>query len=270
MVWHLSSLKMNAFGDMSAEEFKNQYLGYAKPQNLKSIGPSKEDNQNWKNGLQTIHCLFLQIDNEVSNMDINTLPKSVDWRKNGCVTPVKDQGIGSCWAFSTTGAIESAVCIATGKLYSLSEQQLVDCSNNGGNQGCNGGEMQAAFTYAIQEHGLCTESDYPYMAQDQSCLEKSCKDVAPISSFKGVQSGSSSALTATIATRGPASVAVDGGGQAFRFYNDGILDIPCGDALDHAVLAVGYGTDESSGEDYWIVKNSWGTGWGENGYIRIA
>ncbi|KAF8821402.1 cathepsin CPL [Cardiosporidium cionae] len=246
---HHSTLKMNAFGDMSAQEFKNQYLGYAKPKNLQTIA----------------------IDNEMNKVDIETLPKSVDWRKNGCVTPVKDQGMcGSCWAFSTTGAIESAVCIATGKLYSLSEQQLVDCSNNDGNQGCSGGEMQAAFTYVIQDHGLCTESDYPYLAHDQSCQQSSCHDVAPISGFKGVQAQNPSALIATIALRGPAAVAVDGGGSAFRFYSGGILDIPCEDALDHAVLAVGYGTDKASGEDYWIVKNSWGAGWGENGYIRLA
>jgi C1A family cysteine protease len=190
---------------------------------------------------------------------------SVDWRTSGAVTPVKNQGqCGSCWAFSTTGSVEGAVKIKTGTLTSLSEQQLVDCAGSAGNQGCNGGLMDYAFEWIIKQKGICTEAAYPYTGQDGRC-KAGCKVGSPISSYKDVTSGSESALQAAVKI-GPVSVAIEADQSAFQFYSGGIFSAACGTQLDHGVLAVGYGTQ---GQNYWIVKNSWGTSWGESGYIRM-
>jgi C1A family cysteine protease len=196
----------------------------------------------------------------------DALPASVDWVAKGAVTGVKDQGqCGSCWSFSTTGAIEGAYFIKYGKLYSLSEQELVDCDTV--DSGCNGGLMDNAFTY-VQKYGITTESSYPYTAVQGTC--KSTTPVIPPGVVKGfvdvLPSGDENALAAAVAQQ-PVSVAIQANQLAFQFYSSGILTGTCGKRLDHGVLAVGYGTDGTT--PYWRVKNSWGTGWGEGGYIRI-
>ena len=193
-------------------------------------------------------------------------PASVDWRAKGGVSVVKDQGqCGSCWAFSTTGALEGAHFVASGKLVSLSEQQLVDCSKTNG--GCNGGDMYAAMVYA-KSNAVETESDYPYTGRDGTCKYNSAKGVVKAISASRVKSGSVAALKNAIAVS-PVSVSIEADTRVFQAYTGGVLNSSkCGTNLDHGVLAVGYGTE--NGQDYYIVKNSWGPSWGEKGYIRIA
>jgi C1A family cysteine protease len=189
---------------------------------------------------------------------------SVDWRQHGAVTPVKNQGqCGSCWSFSTTGSVEGANAIANGKLVSLSEQQLVDCSRSFGNQGCNGGLMDNAFKYIMSNGGLDTEQDYPYTAQDGTCnKQKEAKHVVGISGYQDVPQDNEDQLAAAVA-KGPVSVAIEADQQGFQMYHSGVFDGNCGHNLDHGVLVVGY-TD-----DYWIVKNSWGASWGDKGFIMM-
>jgi len=242
---HAYTLGMNQFGDLTNAEFQSMYLR-----------PFKRA----ANRTTPVH--------ELTNV---AAPDSVDWRSKGYVTPIKDQGqCGSCWSFSSTGSIEGAHFKATGKLVSFSEQNLVDCSTKQGNQGCNGGLMDYAFEYVISNKGLDTESSYPYTARDGTCKYNPANSGGTISSYKDVQAGSESALQDAVANIGPISVAIDASHNSFQFYKTGVYNEPlCSSKnLDHGVLAVGYGTE--SGKDYWIVKNSWGTSWGSQGYILMS
>jgi len=195
---------------------------------------------------------------------------TVDWRTKGAVTPIKNQGqCGSCWAFSTTGSTEGAHFIALSKLVSLSEQNLVDCSGAYGNQGCNGGLMTQAFDYIIHNKGIDTEASYPYTAQDGTCHFTTANIGSTLVSYVNVQSGSEADLVTKI-NSGPTSVAIDASHSSFQLYKSGIYyEAACSSsALDHGVLAVGYGATGS--KDYYIVKNSWGTDWGMAGYIDMS
>ena len=193
------------------------------------------------------------------------VPSSYDWRDHKAVTPVKDQGqCGSCWSFSATGAMEGAWAITNGKLVSLSEQQLVDCSKPYGNHGCHGGLMDDAFQYA-KDNGMCLENDYPYTAKEGDC--KKCGPVVSVTGCVDVTKNNQVDLKEAV-SRGPVSIAIEADTKAFQLYTSGVLTgDACGTNLDHGVLIVGYG--EESGIEYWLVKNSWGPSWGDHGYIKI-
>jgi hypothetical protein len=245
MTW---SVELNKFADLTSAEFKDIYNGY-KPQ-LRSAGRDRKP-------LYTL-----------KDLHVGAYPTgSKDWVSQGAVTGVKDQGqCGSCWSFSATGSIEGAVFIKHGHLTSLSEQQLMDCSTAQGNKGCNGGLMDWAFNY-VKLNGLCTEAAYPYTAKDGTCKSSSCTKStdSEITGYVDV-SHSENALGAAVDLT-PVSIAIEADQSGFQMYKSGVFCGTCGTNLDHGVLAVGYGTD---GLDYWKVKNSWGTSWGEGGYIRLC
>jgi len=240
---HSYTLGMNEMGDMTHAEFKAAKLGYAKIDRAVLRGANA--------------C------------PVGNVPASVDWTTKNAVTPIKNQGqCGSCWSFSTTGSVEGAVAIATSHLVSLSEQQLVDCSTAQGNEGCNGGLMDNAFQYIISNGGLTTEAGYPYTATGPNTCNVQTPLASTITGYCDVNSGDENALAAAVAV-GPVSVAIEADQSCFQFYSSGVMSDPtCGTQLDHGVLAVGYGTVQ--GVNYWNVKNSWGTSWGNNGYIWLG
>ncbi|GAB9467856.1 Papain-like cysteine protease c1 [Globisporangium polare] len=193
------------------------------------------------------------------------VPDEVDWVKKGGVTPVKNQGqCGSCWAFSTTGAVEGAAFVSDGKLPNLSEQELVDCDNNG-DMGCNGGLMDHAFAWIEDNEGICSEDEYEYKAKQSTC--QTCKEIVKVTGFQDVNPNDEHALQVAVAQQ-PVAVAIEADQRAFQFYSSGVFNLTCGTQLDHGVLAVGYG--EENGQKFWRVKNSWGGSWGEQGFIRLA
>ncbi|WCJ36178.1 Cysteine proteinases superfamily protein [Euphorbia peplus] len=241
-------LKLNKFADMTSHEFRSTYAG------------SKINH----------HRMFRGVRGNSSFMydKVDRVPISVDWRKKGAVTPVKDQGqCGSCWAFSTVVAVEGINQIKTNKLVSLSEQELVDCDIEQ-NQGCNGGLMDNAFDFIKKRGGLTAEANYPYEAEDGTCnVSKENAPVVSIDGHEDVPENDEDALLKAVANQ-PVSVAIDAGGSDFQFYSEGVFSGSCGTDLDHGVAVVGYGATVD-GTKYWTVKNSWGGEWGEKGYIRM-
>jgi len=240
-------LAMNQFGDLTNTEFKATVNGY-RSSNVSRTGSTFLAPANLK------------------------APASVDWRTKGMVTEVKDQKqCGSCWAFSATGSLEGQHQKKTGKLVSLSEQQLVDCSRKFGNLGCEGGLMDLAFTYIKKNGGIDTEASYPYIGKDGKCHFDKSTIGATDTGFVDIKSEDEGALLQASATVGPISVAIDASHFSFQFYFSGVYDEDdCSSTqLDHGVLVVGYGTSPR-GIKYWLVKNSWGTKWGQKGYIWMS
>ncbi|XP_063755341.1 cathepsin S, ortholog 1 isoform X2 [Eleginops maclovinus] len=201
----------------------------------------------------------------------SAMPHSVDWRKQGLVSPVRNQGLcGSCWAFSSLGALEGQMKRRTGVLVPLSPQNLVDCSTSDGNHGCKGGYISKSFRYVIRNRGVDSEKSYPYEHKNGKCRYSVKGKAGDCSDFHILPGGDERALQAAVASEGPVAVAVNARLISFHFYRGGLYNVPNCDPkfINHAVLVVGYGT--AAGQDFWLVKNSWGTAWGEEGFIRIA
>ncbi|RDY05171.1 Senescence-specific cysteine protease SAG39 [Mucuna pruriens] len=197
---------------------------------------------------------------------VTKIPATMDWRKRGAVTPIKDQGrCGSCWAFSAVAATEGIHQITTGKLVSLSEQELVDCVK-GESEGCNGGYTEDAFEFIAKKGGIASETYYPYKGNNKTCkVKKETHGVAQIKGYEKVPANNEKALLKAVAHQ-PVSAYVEA--SAFQFYSTGIFTGKCGTETNHAVTVVGYGKSRG-GIKYWVVKNSWGTEWGEKGYMRM-
>ncbi|XP_021035509.1 testin-2 [Mus caroli] len=245
---HDFTMTMNAFGDLTNTEFVKMMTGFRR-QKIKRMHVF-QDHQ------------FLYV------------PKYVDWRMLGYVTPVKNQGhCASSWAFSATGSLEGQMFKKTGRLIPLSEQNLLDCMGFNVTHDCSGGFMQNAFQYVKDNGGLATEESYPYRGPGRKCRYHAENSAATVRDFVQIP-GSEEALMKAVAKVGPISVAVDASHGSFQFYDSGIYYEPrCKRVhLNHAVLVVGYGFEgeESDGNSYWLVKNSWGEEWGMKGYIKIA
>jgi len=244
------TLGMNHFGDLTNKEYRETYLGYRRPAGAKS---------------RPAFTFTRAGDDE-------DVPDSIDWRDKGYVTDIKDQGqCGSCWAFSAVGSLEGQHFKSTGKLVSLSEQNLVDCSNAEGNEGCNGGWMDQAYQYVIDNHGVDTEDAYPYTGTQGKCHFDANSIGATVKAFFDVKHGDEEALRQAAGSKGPVAVAIDASSMLFQFYRGGVYNVPwCSTTdLDHGVLVVGYGT-QFQGKKFWMVKNSWGQGWGIYGYIMMT
>ena len=243
----------NQFSGMDSSDFSN-YLGIS--------GILYKDTENKQN----TKPIWFYID----------VPESVNWVTKGAVTNVKDQGqCGSCWSFSTTGALEGAYFIKYGVLETFSEQQLVDCDNyrNGGKDlGCKGGFMDNAFTWIGDNGGLCSETEYPYFSGETKTngpCKTSCKNIekSKITEFVDIIKSSDDEMMKAVSKQ-PVSIAIEADQREFQLYKSGVFSTSCGVNLDHGVLVVGYGSENNL--DYYLVKNSWGTSWGNNGYIKLG
>lgn len=241
---HTYTLGENQFSDMTDAEFRATLTGY-RPLD-KRMGKQF-----------------------YATLPVSVLAATVDWRTVGAVTEVKNQEqCGSCWSFATTGAVEGQTFIKQNKLPSLSEQNLVDCDTT--NHGCSGGHPINGYIYIIQNGGIDTEASYPYQGKDGlPCRYDPSQSAATVTNFGQVQP-TEAALQQAVQQVGPIAVAIDASQPSLASYTGGIYNDPaCSSTqLNHAVLAVGYGNE--NGQDYWIIKNSWGETWGEAGYFKLA
>ena len=272
-----SILKSLAIGFLSVAQNvsmnNTEFIEHHNSLNLSyQLGENKFINREYINefAVSDSHYIFRENDNVLEDDFPPVHHESIDWRDKNKVSSVKNQEkCGGCWAFSSTGAIESAYAIKNNVLYNLSQQELLDCSYL--NHGCQGGSMDLAFQF-VTRNGLCTNSSYPYQAMREECQKRDCDSVVQISNYSDVTQNNEIALARAV-SRQPVSVAIQANKRSFQLYQSGIYsDFECGTKLDHGVLIVGYGTDrEGFGQsmDYWIIKNSWGPEWGDNGYIRI-
>lgn len=251
----------NAYSGMNSEEFA-QFMGFGYNQELFAKGTSY------------LRGSVPSVKQDGIIMDLESLPTSVDWRTKGVVTNVKSQGsCGSCYSFSSTGALEGIYAITHGNLVSFSEQQIVDCDNGLTKaHGCNGGLMDQVFGFISQNGGLCTEQDYPYVSgitKTAGTCQTSCKLVSgsKISKYTDITPKSDNAMMTALAQQ-PTSIAIQASQKEFQTYKSGVFTATCGQDLDHGVLLVGYGS--SNGQDYYILKNSWDLSWGQQGYMYLG
>lgn len=238
-----ATFALNLFADLSTDEFIAGYTGYKHQE-------SPKEYEDLLGGLES--------------------PSEVDWVAQGAVnTPMQQKKCGSCYAWSTTGALEGLTFIKTGKLHVFSKQQLVNCSKPYGNNGCHGGNFEPSFRYT-RDHGLVEESDYPYENSDEHSCNRAKEAQARLHKYnKGyynVRAQSNLHLKAALSAQ-PVSVAVDA--DDLQLYHGGVFVNDCATGLNHAILAVGYGTDKETGKMYYKIKNSWGTKWGEGGFVRL-
>ncbi|CAD7088593.1 unnamed protein product [Hermetia illucens] len=243
---------VNQFTDLTFEEVQNKLL-------------------TCKGSIASEVARYSSVDVDILQVDDNEVPDSIDFREKGYVTPVKNQGnCGSCWAFSAVGSLEGQLYAATKKLVALSEQELVDCSKT--NEGCDGGAVGFAFEDLETLGGIASEESYPYRGTDDTCTLKKDMIVAEVTGFKAIPK-KENVLKTAVALKGPISVGIQAT-ENFVNYKEGIFyDKSCMNNeiyMNHGVLIVGYGKDNSTGKDYWIVKNSWGANWGDNGYIKMS
>jgi C1A family cysteine protease len=280
------TLGHNHLSGLSSEEF-SAYMGFApiisRPDNLQQI--SRDSVKQFvcvsdcvkgskkTTTTKTLGCVSNCLDTKEDSVRVDS---EVNWDEIGAVTPVKDQGqCGSCWSFSTTGALEGAYYVKYGSLPSFSEQQLVDCDNfqhGGKDHGCNGGLMDNAFSWIGNNKGLCGESSYPYVSgttKTAGSCETTCDvvDNSKVVSFHDVSKSSDQAMMEALSQQ-PVSIAIQADQSDFQLYKSGVFSGACGTQLDHGVLAIGYGSDD--GSDYYLVKNSWSSQWGLNGYIKLG
>jgi len=243
-------LALNKFADMTFEEFKQSKLGFSKP---------------------------IQISKREATFNVRekrqTLPLSVNWTAQGYVTPVKMQGdCGCCWTFAAAGAVEGQYFKKFHQLISFSEQEFVECVTD--YIGCNGGDYTSAFEYMTISGGLATETAYPYASLDGitygSCKTSTIPQIRMNPTYTYLSNDQQ--LKAAVAAVGPIAAAVSVA-DTFMLYTSGVMNptISCGVPADinHAILVVGYGVDAKTGQSYWLIKNSWDTDWGENGYFRL-
>ncbi|XP_030250779.1 cathepsin K-like [Sparus aurata] len=245
---HTYEMGMNHMGDLTPEEILQSYATYIPPTDIQRA-PSP-----------------------FARTSSPPVPRTIDWRKKGYVTKVKNQGeCGSCWAFSAVGALEGQLFKKTGKLVELSPQNLVDCSFKYGNLGCKYGWVHKAFQYVIDNRGIESDASYPYTGQVSKCGYDSRYRAANCSQYYFLPQGDERALKQALATIGPISVSVDSSPNGFQFYKKVFYYDPnCNkDDINHTVLAVGYGVSVK-GKKYWIIKNSWSENWGRQGYILVA
>jgi cathepsin F len=237
---------MTKFMDMTVDEFRTKVL---MPKG--KITPKYEN--------------FVELD------QVDALPTEFDWIAKGAVTPVKDQGqCGSCWAFSATEAIESQWFLAGNTLTSLAPQQIVDCDKGRGDEGCNGGDTPTAYQYVIAAGGQDSETAYPYKARDEKCAFKPASVVAKIKSWTYITKNlNETEMAAKLVTSGPLSICVDA--ESWQFYNKGVITGNCAKSLDHCVMITGFRdeTVKSKPVPIWVIRNSWGADWGENGFIWV-
>lgn len=244
------TLGHNAFSGMSLSEF-SQLMHF------------KTNNEIFTPSLRGYSAMEVSVD---------ALPSSIDWRSKGVVSSVQDQGqAGTCYSFSTTAAIETALAIKSGVLTKMSEQQIVDCStlkNGGPNMGVNGGQIAPTFKWVGDNNGLCKEDSYPYVSgttKTTGTCQKTCSKVSgsKVSGVVNVKSKSDADMMAAL-TQTIVSIAIEADQSVFQLYKSGIFTGSCGTNLDHAVALVGYTSD------YYILRNSWGVTWGQNGYMYIG
>ncbi|XP_047965661.1 zingipain-2-like [Salvia hispanica] len=239
---HTYKLGINKFADLTSEEFLAKYARSSMPSF--KVPLSNQSTYEYK--------------------DMKDVPPSLDWRDHNAVTVVVDQGsCGCCWAFAAVAAIEGIVAIRSGRLIQLSEQHILDC--NYYHEDCNGGRMDHAFEFVWRNGGLSSDIDYPYTGTQGACANYKPSSLSSvITGFSCIPNYNEAALLAAVANQ-PVSVNIDL--KVLHFYQSGILTGECGNNLDHVVTIVGYGVE--NGVEFWLVKNSWGSEWGENGYVRV-